>query len=195
MRILSRDFTTKEKLLIGLLVLILLGLVYYQFVDSVVRSSIAASEAEEQMLNTQLTTAQERLTHLRSVQDALDTLEAEGRLTWMGSYNNSKAEVAFLNDILADAREYSIAFADVTRSGDQIRRSFTLQFKTVNYQAAQDIVTRLCNGENRCLVGDVRCTIAADGAVVINAAATFYETMVGGTPDAALPADRAAVNS
>ena len=194
MRIMSRDFTRGEKLLLLLLVVILLGLVYYQFVDQTVRSSITSSESESQMLRTQLDAVQERLVHLKGVQDALDQLEADGQLSWMGSYNNSKAEVAFLNDILADAREYSIAFADVTRSGDQIRRNFTLQFKTISYQAAQDIMTRLCTGENRCLVGDVRCTIAAEGTVVIDASATFYETMVGGVADAALPVDRANVN-
>jgi hypothetical protein len=34
-----------------------------------------------------------------------------------------------------------------------------------------------------------------DGVVVVRQAATFYETMVGGTPDAGLPVDSAAANS
>jgi hypothetical protein len=193
-KIMSRDFTRTEKILIVVLVLILLALVYYQFVEKTVRQSITNAQSEAGMLETELAAAQARLAAAQKVKNSMDELEASGQMSWMGSYNNSKAEVAFLNDILADAREYSIAFADVTRNGDQIRRNFTLQFKTISYQAAQDIMTRLCNGENRCLVGDVRCAIAADGTVVINASATFYETMVGGVADAALPADRARVN-
>ena len=195
MRFMSREFTRGEKLLLAVLIAVLLGLLYYQFVDKTVRSSIAASEAESKALRTQLDAAEQRLARLSSVQAAMDELEAAGKLSYMGSYNNSKAEVAFLNEILADAQEYSISFADVSRKDDQIRRSFTLQFKTQNYQAAQDIVQRLCNGDNRCLVGDLRCTIASSGSVVINAEATFYETMVGGVADAALPEDRAAANS
>ena len=194
MKVLSRDFTTKEKALILVLVLILLGLVYYRFVDQNVRDAVASSESEAQMLQTQLDTAQQRVMYLQGLQNKMDALKAEGKLSYMGSYNNSKAEVAFLNDILAQTQQYSIEFANVTRSGNQIRRSFTLRYQTPDYAAAQAVMKKLCAGDNRCLVGDVRCTIADNGTVIMQQAATFYETMVDGTPDAGLPRDTAAVN-
>ena len=194
MKIMSRDFTTKEKLLILVLILILLGLVYYHFVDQNVRASVANSESEAQMIQTQLDTAQQRVMYLQNLQNKMDALKAEGHLSYMGSYNNSKAEVAFLNDILADTQQYTVDFANVTRSGNQIRRSFTLRYQTADYAAAQAVMKKLCAGENRCLVGDVRCSIADNGAVVMQQSATFYETMVDGTPDAGLPRDNAAVN-
>ena len=111
----------------------------------------------------------------------------------MGSYNNSKAEVAFLNDILAQTENYSISFSDVTRNGEQIRRYFVLQYQTKNYAAAEEITRKLCEGEYRCLVGDVKCNVSTDGKVTINESATFYETMAGGTPDAGLPENNASV--
>jgi hypothetical protein len=129
--------------------------------------------------------------YLQGVQRNLDELERTEGFSWMGSYNNSKAEVKFLNDVLADAMKYTINFADVTRNGDQIRRNFTLKYQTMDYAAAQDIMTRLLQGENRCLVGDMRCSVGRDGMVVVDALATFYETMVGGVPDAGLPSDSA----
>ena len=46
MKILSRDFTLKEKLLMLLLGLVLVGLAYYNFVDQPVRTSLASAEAE-----------------------------------------------------------------------------------------------------------------------------------------------------
>ena len=195
MKVMSRDFTTKERILIVLLILVLLGLVYYRFVDQNVRTAIANSESEAQMLQTQLDAAQAKLAAAKKVQKTMDDLEASGELSWMGSYNNSKAEVAFLNNILADTMEYKIDFDNVTRSGDQIRRSFKLQYKTTDYAAAQAIMRKLCAGDNRCLIGDVKCTIANDGTVAMQQSATFYETMVGGTPDAALPRDAAAANN
>ena len=195
MKIMSRDFTRNEKILIVILALILLGLAYYQFVDKTVRQTIVNAESEAQMLQTELDAAQQRLAHLKSIQTSMEKLEAEGRLSWMGSYNNSKQEVAFLNDILADTLQYSITFAEVTRSGNQIRRSFTLEYKTTDYASAQDIVARLCEGKNRCLVGDISCTIDREGIVTVKQSATFYETMVGGTPDAGLPRDAAEANS
>lgn len=194
MKIMSRDFTTKEKVLIAVLALVLLALAYYYFVDQNVRTSIANSESEAQSIRTQLDAVEQRITHLQSLQAKMDALKEAGQLSYMGSYNNSKAEVAFLNDILANTLQYSVDFDNVTRSGDQIRRSFTLQYKTASYAAAQQIMKKLCAGDNRCLMGDVSCAIADDGTVTMKQSATFYETMVGGTADAALPRDSAAAN-
>ena len=195
MKIMSRDFTRTEKILIMALALILLGLVYYQFVDRPVRQSIANAQAEADMLQTELSAAQARLAAAQKVKNSMDELEASGQMSWMGSYNNSKAEVAFLNSILADTLQYSVSFANVTRAGDQIRRSFTLEYRTASYASAHEIMARLCLSHDRCLVSDASCSLENDGVVVVRQAATFYETIVGGTPDAGLPVDSAAANS
>lgn len=195
MKWLSRGFTLKEKILLLALIVILLALGYYYFVDQPIRRYNGQAMAEAESLQTELDILQRRIFHLQEVQNSLDALQEDENLSWMNSYNNSKAELAFLNDILADTLQYQISFANVTRSGNQIRRSFTLQYQTKNYQAAQDIMTMLLQCENRCLVSDARCTIAADGKVTMNQSATFYETMVGGVADAGLPVDTAAANS
>jgi len=195
MKILSRDFTNKEKLLLAVLALILLGLMYYQFVDKAVRSSIANSEAEAAQFQTELDAAQARLMRLTQVQNSLTALQEAGNMAYMPSYNANKEELAFLNSILADTLQYSVSFANVTRTGTQIRRSFTLQYVTQDYESAQRIVTQLLEGKNRCLVGDMNCSIAANGNVTMSQSATFYETMVGGVADAALPRDSATANS
>lgn len=194
MKVMSRDFTRTEKILLLLLAVILVGLVYYRFVYVLVNDSVNSSNSEAQALQTEISAAEGRLTHLQSLQSEMDTMEEEGTMSYMPSYNNSKDEIAFLNDVLASTEKYSISFADVTRSGDQIRRSFTLQFETTSYKTAQKILESLCESRDRCLVGDIRCNITETGTTTVNAAATFYETMVGGTPDAGLPTDSAAVN-
>ena len=191
----SRDFTRTEKILIIVLALILVGLAYYQFVDRPVRQSIANAQAEADMLQTEVTAAQARLATAQKVKNNLDELEASGQMSWMGSYNNSKAEVAFLNGILADTLQYSVSFANVTRAGNQIRRSFTLEYRTGSYASAHEIRARLGQSHDRCLVSDASCSMENSGEVVVHQAATFYETMVGGTPDAGLPVDSAQANS
>lgn len=194
MKVLSRDFTRTEKILLVLLALILVGLVYYKFIYLNVSDSVNSSHSEAQALETEISMAEAQLMHLKSLQTELDTMKEDGTLSYMPSYNNNKSEIAFLNEALADTEKYSVSFADVTRSGDQIRRSFTLQYVTRNYKTAQEIMKQLCGSRDRCLVGDIRCQIAEDGVTTINAAATFYETMVGGTPDAGLPSDSAVTN-
>ena len=192
MKVLSRDFTLKEKLFLFLLSLVLVGLAYYQFVDRPVREALEIAHAEADSLSTELQTVEAKLEKMRRMRAELDDVTAGGTASEMGSYNNSKAEISMLNDALSEALQYSITFANVTRSGDQIRRNFTLQLTTDNYETMEHIVSTINASHYRCLIGDLRCTATRDrdvldGNITASATATFFETMVGGTPDAGLP--------
>ena len=197
MKVLSRDFTLKEKLLLLLLSLILVGLAYYQFVDRPVREALDIAHAEAESLTVELQTVEAKLARMRRMRSEMDDVTAGGTAREMGSYNNSKAEIAILNDILQDALEYTITFANVTRDGDQIRRNFTLQFSTDSYEIMEYMLSALSGSHYRCMIGDLRCNAAKNddlmrGIITANATATFYETMVGGTPDAGLPESKPA---
>ena len=119
----------------------------------------------------------------------LQGYENTGIMQKMGSYNSSKPETAFLHTVLADVPDYTISFDEVTREGDQIRRNFTLNFTTASYDSAEKIIKNLTSGDYRCLIGDMSCSVE-NGITSVTLQGTFYETMVGGTPDSALPADQ-----
>ena len=197
MKVLSRDFTLKEKILLLLLGLVLVGLAYYQFVDQPVRSKIESAHAEAKELTAELKTVDAKLEKMHRMRNELDDVTAGGTASEMGSYNNSKEEYQVLNDILGDALTYSITFANVTRDNDQIRRNFTFQFTTDDYEAMEGRIDSLLKNHYRCLIGDLRCTATrngdvTEGTITVNGTATFYETMVGGTPDAGLPESKPA---
>ncbi len=197
MKVLSREFTLKEKILLLVLSLILVGLAYYQFVDLPVRTELEAARSEADSLTIELKAVEAKLERMRRMRSELEDVTAGGTATEMGSYNNSKQEIASLNDILDQTLQYSITFANVTRSGDQIRRNFTLQFTTDTYEEMEKVIRELSQNHHRCLIGDLRCTAARDqnlmdGNITVNATATFFETMVGGTPDAGLPVSKPA---
>ena len=192
MKKLRREFTTKEKLLLLLLCLILVGLAYYQFVDQPVREALRNAQSEQDSLNMELKTVEAKLAVMRRMRDEMEDITAGGSVSKMESYNNSKAEIQLLNDILHDTPQYTITFANVTRDGDQIRRNFTLQFTVDSYEKVERIIQQLSGSPYRCLVGDLkisgtRNTNLRDGIVTVNTTATFFETMVGGTADAGLP--------
>jgi len=197
MKVLSRSFTLKEKILLLLLSLILVGLAYYQFVDQPVRSALEIARAEADSLSVELTAVEAKLAKMRRMRAELEDVTAGGTASEMGSYNNSKAEIAMLNDVLSEALQYSITFANVTRNGDQIRRNFTLQLTADSYETMEHIINSINSSHHRCLIGDLQCTATRekyvlDGNITVNATATFFETMVGGTPDAGLPESRPA---
>ena len=189
MKVMSRNFTKAEKILLVLLAVLLIALIYYHFVYRMVNQSIASSQAEKQSIQADLSVAQQRVSQLEGMQSELDDVMGTEKASRMESYNNSKAETDFLSSILQSTKNYSIAFSDVTRNGNQIRRSFTLQFVVKNYKDAVYIVDDLTSGEYRCLVDDVNYSLSDNKDIYINLTATFFETMVGGTPDSALPPD------
>lgn len=198
MKIWSRDFTRFEKILLLVLSLLLVGLVYYQFIDRPVRQAIASSKAECESIESELTVVTAQADHLEQLKNEMDDIKSSGMTSYMGSYNNSGPELAMLNDVLSDTQQYTITFANVTRSNDQIRRDFSLQFRTGDYFSMRNIIERLCESEYRCLITQMRCTTTyneKEQYVTANLIATFYETMVGGKPDAGLPEDTAAAES
>ena len=205
MKLLSRDFSTREKVLIVILVAILIVLGYYWLVDTPVRNGIEEANARRESANIELTAVNAKISEMERMQNELDALGPEGRGAYMASYNNSAAEYAALNDILLDTDEYMITFADLTREGDLVRREFSIQFTTTGYDAAKRTITDLENSEYCCRIGDLSCAAEQsydtesdlrfwNGKIMVNATATFYETMVGGTPDEGLPVEEESQN-
>lgn len=196
MKILSRDFTLQEKLLLVFLSLVLVGLFYYLLVDQPARTALNTAVAEKASIQTELDSVNQQVARLTQMQNELDTIQEGSGLSRMESYNNAKAELALLNDILKTTTRYSISFSNVTRDGDQIRRSFSLQFTAPNYDTMKEIISQLAASPYRCLIGNISCSSSRRSGespdnveVQISTTATFYETMVGGTADAGLPAD------
>ncbi|MBR3718310.1 MAG: hypothetical protein IKN20_00405 [Firmicutes bacterium] len=193
----SRDVNAKEKVLLVILVLIILGFCYYRFVDQPIRKNLAKADAEYSSLQTELTEANVKIRELQRMQDEIDEITTAGKYSYMPSYNNAKEELALLNDILSgSATQYSVSFTDVTRNKDQIRRNFKLTFSAPDYETMRGIIDQLTGVDYRCLIGDctskvveVRNQREEYTLLSVSATATFFETMVGGVVDAGLPAD------
>ena len=207
MKILSRDFSRAEKIILVILALVLVGLAYYQFVYKMVAESIEKAHAEAEAIRVEMTGVNAKIQRMEEMQAELESIQSNPNASYMGSYNNSKEELAFLNDVLGGALQYNITFSNVTRDGDQIRRNFSLQFTTEDYASMERIISRLCDGKLRCLINDISYSVsrynysAADRErygvdwyerVNVNCTATFFETMVGGVEDAGLPAQNVA---
>ena len=198
MKILSREFTSREKILIFALIVIILALCYYKFVHIPISDAISNATAEQYQLQDEEVIMQAKAMQTIRMREELDEI-GEDAMTVMPSYNASKSELALLNEVLKDTSDYTIKFASVTREGNQIRRNFTLNFKMDSYDSCKKILSNLINSGNRVLIDDMAINNATRrlkdetvSEITCNLSATFFETMVGGTPDAGLPADNAA---
>lgn len=189
MNVMNREFTKSEKILLVLLSILLVGLLWYRFVYLTTEDMIKSLKEKKQTTQADLDLANAKVERLEQMKWEMDGMDLDEDTSRMESYNNSKNETAFLNQVLRGVDDYAISFSDITRDGNQIRRSFSLQFVTKSYKEAEYIVDDLQSGEYRCLVDDINYSLSDNKNIYINLTATFFETMVGGTPDSALPPD------
>ena len=151
MKILTKDFSTNEKILIAVLLAVILSAAYYLFVYRTVDENINALVSDRQALESQLQIVTEQVERLEAMSQQLgnDTVRS-----YMPSYNSSKKELDFLNGTLSGTDDYMVNFTTLTRNGDQINRGFKLQFTAKNFAQAENIFKTLEDSEIRCLIGD-----------------------------------------
>ena len=188
---LNKDFNVTERILLVILGILLVGVTYYYLVHLAVANNITKARAEKEDLQLELMRIESQVTQLRRMKSELDDIDGGKNRPRLESYNNSRAEIGLLNDILTSAREYTVTASSVSRNGDLIRRNFVLNFTTDSFDTVENIVMQLNNSRCRCMIGDMSCSVSnrESDTVSISLVATFYETMVGGTPDAGLPKD------
>ena len=196
MKILSRDFTAKEKALLLVLLIVILGLLYYQFVHVPVTDALNRAASEKEALEVELDGVNVRVAQLERMKNEIDSLD--GPLKAMPSYNNGRNVVKLLNNVLG-SMGYNINLSKITKNGDQVRRIITLQFEAPDFETVASTFAQLTGSEYRCLISDVKYatnynTVTITG-IRVNATVTFFETMVGGVADSGLPADTAKTES
>ena len=179
----SRSFTKREKILLLIMAVLLLGLVYYRFVIVETANAVErydVSELESELLVEQMK-AESKAKMLAEMENG--TIKANGKVA---SYNNIKNEIRELNDILGGTSGYNISFEQAVRSGDSVRRNISITYETSGYKKARAVMKELKNCKYRCMIKDVSFTSQAQGTsglksggtVSINLTVTFYETMV-----------------
>lgn len=192
MKILSRDFTTKEKVLLLVLLLLLVVLIYYQFVHKPVNEALEAAANEKAALEIEATAVETKVAQLEKMKAEVDDVTKNGTYKRMPSYSNSKQVNTLLNNVLGSLG-YSATFPKPVRAegSNQVRRNISLQFNAPDYQTVEKVLTQFSDSEYRCLIGDVRVASNSrrtdDGmnnrTYTVNCTLTFFETMHGGTAD------------
>lgn len=197
MKLLSRDFTLREKILILILLVILVALCYYQFVHVPVSDGLEKAAAHKADLETELQAVNERIALFEKMQKELDGITTDGTLKAMPSYNNGKNVTKLLNDVLGNLG-YNIRLTSVKRTNDLVRRQISLQFDAPDFESVSAVFSGLTGSEYRCLLSDVQFARDAyaynaltqvdtgNRMIRVVATVTFYETMVDGEADSGL---------
>ena len=153
----NRAFTTREKILLVILAVLLIGIGYFKLILEPINSSIetdqsnTAAEQDEILLNTVT------LTQMKMMQTELDEIHASGDAKPLPSYDNSDKLLVELNQILDKSDDYSLNFADtsVLDGGYIVRRPVNLTFRTKTYDEARTIIDALHDSANVNVITDI----------------------------------------
>ena len=201
----GKGFSTKEIILVAVLLLILGYFGYSYFFDGPIDDKIQAEANEQAELQMQIDLVNQKLVEIEAQQAEIDLLGENSLKIRMPSYNAENMEINFLDSLTRSTFSISTQTGDVTRAGDQIRRPITITFETDSYDNVVYYITSLNNSEIRCLIDEVKFSENAlkngfDSDEVttvydVSIKATFYETMWDGTADPMLPADKSTAAS
>ena len=201
---LNRELTTREKFLLLILALIMIGAAYYFYVYEPSISQIKRLEQKQADLELEITEDEVKMEEIQKMKKEMDSIvEGTPEYTYMPSYNYEKQEISYLQDILtASTKEYHINFSKISRDKDQLRRKFSLSFTVSGYEDAKKIIKELEGSDIRCIIGDMSVGFDKSGKgdnevdkdlfekdITIDCSATFYETVYDAVEDLELPAD------
>lgn len=180
----NRVFTTREKILLVILAILLIGCFYYLVVLKPSLDTLASSESQLSAVQDEIALQQVVATKKAELEQQIKEAEANGvDQKTLPDFDNTKSELAELDAILAEANSYNIDFSNAEFAGTLVRRNVSISFTTDTYAAAQTVLEKLIDCKYSCLVTDI--TIKGDGLgqassankVTASANVTFFEAL------------------
>lgn len=182
--VLNRSFSTREKVLILVLGILLIVACYYFLVVKNVADTSAANDLKLTEIKTEIEAQTSLATARTKMEGELAGLGDVANLPEVAVYDNIRNELDELNALMAGATTYDLKFAQPVLTDTLVRRPVTVSFTTPTYAAALEVVRALENGSYRCEITDFSLTgkLLADGSVE-SVASTLNVTYLETTKD------------
>lgn len=178
----SRAFTTREKVLVLILTLLLLAVGYVKLVYQPMQDALNTAENRRLAAEDAVFLEQGKLAQIRRMQAELDALKADGaqQTTEIPPYDNIENVMVELDTLLAGAQTYDLTFSPVEKEDTLVSRPIQMRFTAVDYAAAKQILTQLDQCRYRCVLSELSMaaqdSLAGSGVVTVTVTVTFYES-------------------
>ena len=157
----NRAFTTREKVLLVILVVLIIATGYFKLLLEPINNSVAnyqnmtASEQDEILLNSSL------LQKKKQMETELEELFANGDPTPIPVYDNSRTLLVELHRILDKSLDYTLNFSGTSPMDVQylVRRPVSLTFQAPTYAQARAIIDELHDSDNVNCISDLSMQI------------------------------------
>lgn len=177
----SSKLSGREGFLVGLLVVLLIGVVYYMGFYKPLQEELTELNAQISEIEVQINGASSRISQMDAMQKELDEIFArpESQITEIAPYDNKEVVLNQLNGILQASLQYSLNFSEPSIGSDgTVRRNVSMNFSCPDYNSAKAIIRALTESHWRCLVSNLSLSGGGnimDGEVSVNATITFFE--------------------
>lgn len=178
---LTYTFSTREKVMLGVLGVVAVAILWYQFVFKSVQDQVAAIDAQIATAQEQLTMYQTRSAMLETMRTEVESFQSQGvQPVTLPSFDNTQNLMAYLNGVLSGTRGYSMSFDNPALSEEDqtIHRTGTITFTTGSYAEARSVIQSIARGPYPCQIkalGINDGSSSSGGTTSTNLQLTFFE--------------------
>lgn len=179
--VMNHRLSTREKLLLLLMVLILLVGLYFYLVHYPITERMEEISLEREDLLVQQAVADTRLQTYNDMKAELEEIFAmpEDEITVMPEYSNRETLLLYFDQIFAGTNQV-LNFDDERVNDNIVERGVRFSFNADSYAQARDILTKLTVASGfRCLLDSLSVSPSGgdleNGALRISGSITFYE--------------------
>lgn len=152
----NRELTGREKVMLLILIVLVMALGYYKLIFEPINDQVAAYRDSTEQEQTELTTELVRAEQMKKMESAVAELRQRGDVNPIPAYDNSKALMVELHQILASAQEYSLDFSAGTTEEDYIvLRPISLSYTTATYAQSRAILDALSGSDYMNKISDL----------------------------------------
>ena len=174
----------KVKVLAVALILVILGMVYYYFVDTSFQQQKASYDTTpiEEQMTVELVKAQT----IKKMQEEI-AKGGSGLNGVVAVYDNQSTEIQAINDMFGEnATNIMIEWKIPELTGQIVRRDAAIKFTTDSYVNARQIIDQLASSDYRLVINDVNINAGNRDAsfetseeINVSVSVTFFETTFG----------------
>lgn len=178
--VMTRRFTLREKVLLGLLIVILLIGLYFFLVHYPIENRLEeiASERDEVEMQIEIAEAREKI--YNDMQEELQDIftQPADEITYMPKYDNIQVLMSKFNEIFLDL-EPRMTFSSVIIENGIVTRPISFSFQAPSYEKAKEVLIELTGTGFRCLLSNITVSPSSGSifsdSLTVSGTITFYE--------------------
>lgn len=172
----KKEFTQREKILLLVLTVLVIGLGYYKFVLQPINNRISEYRNMESEISLEYEQNLIKAGQMDTMQKEIQKEQAKGIRRTVALYDNSVNLMPELYRIMKNSIDYSLDFGELVFESDFVKRPVEITFDTSTYRQARAIIDRLYNSQYAMQVDGLTVTAkeATDKQVVTTYISIIY---------------------